>query len=78
MKINTYLRLKYGSHTPTTITAKEARILGIAYPLQSGWLDEHGLREITVKQANQICEVLSGRSEPFAAKGIEVLREAFG
>lgn len=78
MKINTYLRLKYGANTPTTITRAEAKILGIAYPLQPGWLDAHGMEEITVGKANRLCDALSRKSGPFAEKGVAVLREAFG
>lgn len=75
MNINTYLRRKYQVHTPTTMLAFEARILGIPYPLRSGWLDEHGERRITVSQANHIHRLLSRKDGEYAARAREVLIE---
>ncbi|WP_430230528.1 hypothetical protein [Paraburkholderia tropica] len=75
MNINTYLRRKYGVETPTTMTAREARTLGIPYPLRSGWLDEHGARQITISQANRLHQQFVDADGDFAARARVALLE---
>lgn len=47
MNIIEYLEEKYGEEGPRIVTAMEARAFGIKYPLQSGWLEQHGGKEVT-------------------------------
>ena len=68
-----YLKEKYKVDTPTTLLAVEARIFGIPYPLQTGWLKKYGDTQITESMRNKLTEVLSSRSTLKAADGMRVL-----
>ena len=85
MKIRTYLCAKYGTTTPTTITGKEAILFGIPFPIQSGWQQAHGDREIDAQTAAKLVNILKGQaSSPratkaqFAARGLLDLENAYG
>jgi len=59
MKIGEYLRAKYERlNGIVSITRVECKILGIDYPLRSGWFAEHQLREITAEQEAQLSEAM--------------------
>jgi len=54
MNIIEYLEAKYGEEGPRIVTAMEAHAFGIKYPLQSGWLEAHGGKEITPEIAGEL------------------------
>lgn len=61
MNIDAYLALKYGVARATTMTRREARVLGIPYPLQAGWRKIHGQREISEKTAKRLISAMELR-----------------
>lgn len=63
MKIIDYLQAKYKQAYPTTCLLIEAKIFGIPYPLESGWLQKFSRVEITPTQL----EVLKIALEKFVA-----------
>lgn len=63
MNLETYLSLKYGVARPTTITYCEAKVFGIKYPLQRGWLAAYGHLEITADMAEQLKIAMFERGE---------------
>lgn len=54
MNIIEYLEAKYGEEGPRIVTALEARAFSIKYPLQSGWLEKHGGKEVTPEIASTL------------------------
>lgn len=73
MKISEYLNEKYGIDGAATLLAKEARILGIRYPLVHGWREIHGDKKITRESALKLIEVLKNSTSKYSPKGIEIL-----
>ena len=47
MNLLDYLKAKYDTDTPNCILKGEAKIIGVAYPLKSQWLDKFGEIELT-------------------------------
>lgn len=58
MRVIDYLSAKYRIARPTSLLYGEAKIFGIPYPLQSGWLRVHGEIEITPRMADELRAVL--------------------
>lgn len=77
MKIDAYLRTKYGEHVKA-LSAVEAKILGIPYPLKSGWPAKYGKNEITKDQALELCESLSAKNDRYSRRAAEALLREFG
>lgn len=80
MNIKDYLRVKYEQANPTTCLAVEAKILGIEYPLKTGWLLNHGDREISEFELGELekflirsVESCSSKSE-WSARGLKAIR----
>lgn len=73
MLVREYLQQKYSVATPTTMMASEARIFGIPYPLQTGWLAAHGDIEITAPMLTRLAESLRAKKAPMAKEGLRVL-----
>jgi len=83
MRLKDYLSAKYGVHTPTTILYAEARVFGIEFPLESGWLKKYGELEITPDVEYKMKKYLSKmintnhpRSDS-ARVGIKILDDAY-
>ncbi len=76
MRVIDYLQAKYGVNA-TTILHCEAKALGVPYPPPSGWLRTYGAMEITADAAERLRVALERSSKPSAAKGLEVLRNAW-
>jgi hypothetical protein len=77
VKILEYLQHKYRVDTPTTMTKVEAGILGIPYPLRSGWLKKHGSREIPNWALVDLRAALTKRlkkQEQHSSKGAAITR----
>lgn len=73
MKILEYLQKKYLVEAPTTMLKTEARILGIEFPLQPGWREAHGEREIDLVMKSRLLKCASSRNDRFSARAIEAL-----
>lgn len=78
MTIYEYLSEKYGVRVPTTLLGCEARVFGIPYPLRSGWLLEHGHREITPEMVARLKVRLQIKGNGSAPRALEVLRSMQG
>lgn len=77
MKVIDYLQAKYGAGTPTTMLACEAKVFGIPYPLQHGWLRTHGQIEVTPDVAQRLAVALKRSRGSTAQAGLAVLRAAW-
>lgn len=77
MRVIDYLQAKYGNGTPNTMLACEARVFGVPYPLQSGWLQRYGDTEITPDVAKRLEAALQKATNPTALVGLQVLRDAW-
>lgn len=73
MKIREYLEKKYGRDTSLGLLACEAKVFGIHYPLQSGWLADFGDQEITRRQRDVLLAALRKSKSEHAPAGINVL-----
>lgn len=74
MNVFEYIREKYGTPQHISLLYAEAKILGIPYPLQSGWLDRHGATEITKPLAYRLIQALhKKKSKKFSQAGIAAL-----
>lgn len=73
MKIAEYLEQKYRGAGVISITKAEARILGIRYPLRSGWLKVHGRREISDLQQIELEQLLAASKKRYASAGLSAL-----
>lgn len=58
-----YLQVKYGVTTPTTMTLDDAKILGIPYPMRTGWLAHHGAQVIDMQTLVKLFDALGVRVE---------------
>lgn len=76
MNINGYLSLKYDVSKATTITKREAKILGIPFPLRKGWLLLHGPREISESAAAQLAMAMEARAKRTASDNCRSLAMA--
>lgn len=76
MRLRDYLELKYcrqgGRSGSVSITKAEAKVVGVPYPLRSGWLEQFGGMEITEQMRDGLVEVLSAMSGRDAASGLDV------
>jgi hypothetical protein len=72
LTVRDYLTKKYRGW-PTTMLGTEARVFGIPYPLQAGWLERHGDTEITPAMAEALRSRLEQRRGASAANGIAAL-----
>jgi hypothetical protein len=54
MKVINYLQAKYRQRYPTTCKVFEAKIFGIPYPLESGWLTRYGGAEINLSMLSSL------------------------
>lgn len=77
MKLIDYLQAKYGAGKPTTMLATEAKVFGVPYPLQGGWLQRHGDIEVTPDLALRLAEALKRSKGATAQAGLQVLRNAW-
>lgn len=77
MKMIDYLQAKYGAGKPTTMLAVEAKVFGVPYPLQSGWLQRYGQIEVTPDLAKRLAAELKASKGATAAAGVQVLRDAW-
>ncbi|HYE41718.1 MAG TPA: HNH endonuclease [Ramlibacter sp.] len=77
MRVIDYLQAKYGVGSATTLLYCEAKALGIPYPPPSGWLRTYGAMEITADAAERLRVALEKSKKPSAARGLEVLRNAW-
>ena len=80
MKIEAYLQLKYQVRVPTVMTQAEADAFGVPYPLQNGWLEEHGQREMNLRRLRALKRRMARRLErqtthrrEFTEQGIAIL-----
>jgi len=86
MTLTEYLYEKYGVKNCTTLTCQECKVLGIPFPLVSGWMHRYNQRIISAETAEQLIVVLKkrlkkgkedSRGKLYARKGIEVLVNHF-
>lgn len=61
MNVAAYLSMKYGVNRATTITYREAKVLGIPYPLRRGWLSIYGVLEVTAELAEALAKANAAR-----------------
>lgn len=54
-----FLQVKYGQEKPQTMTAEDARILGIPYPLTSGWREQYDNKQVTITMLAELMSALS-------------------
>lgn len=73
MKVKDYLQAKYGMSTPTTMMAVEAKVFGIPYPLESGWLRRYGDAEVCGQTAKKLRCALTSNGSASALNGLRVL-----
>ena len=73
MTITEYLEAKYNRNGFYAITAKEARTLGIKYPLQNGWRIKSGDKKITPEIAKNLIIAIGNKQNEFALRGIQIL-----
>lgn len=73
MQVREYLQSKYKVDAPSTMMACEARIFGIPYPLQTGWMAAYGGIEITPQMISRLAASLSVKKAPMAADGLRVI-----
>lgn len=59
MTVRAYLQKKYNTDKPPAILKSEAKIFGIKYPLQRGWLDRHGDTIITKSMEERMFQSVS-------------------
>lgn len=84
MTIQEYLSLKYQTPRPTVITYREARILGVPWPLQKGWLAKVGKWQIRPTQARELgwanrdrkADTTSARAARYSQRGIDASKHA--
>lgn len=84
MKIFEYMQQKYLTDSPTVLTAGECKAFSIPYPLRSGWIEEHGQREITADMRDVAIFRLERKAtnfgkpstsiSPFHQRGIDILK----
>lgn len=55
MKVIDYLRARHPG--VFAISRREAKVLGIPYPLQKGWVGRYGDQYITDEQAEDLCRL---------------------
>lgn len=77
LKVNDYLKAKYGVGSATTMLHCEAKALGVPYPPPSGWRCSYGDMEITADAAERLRAALAKSNKPSAEKGLRVLRDAW-
>lgn len=73
MTITEYLNTKYGKSGAKGMMAREARIFGMPYPLESGWPVTYGEVEITPVMLAELRRVLSKGNGAASAKGLRAL-----
>ena len=73
MNVREYLAGKYGSPVRFALRKSEARIFGIPYPLQAGWVDAHGSIEITEEMRERLVKSLSASPKAYSASGLVAL-----
>lgn len=76
MRIIDYLEAKYPD-SPISISRDEAKVLGVPFPLKTGWLDRHGPAEILPEIAERLKVILRQSKRASAVRGLEVLRTEF-
>jgi hypothetical protein len=73
MTVGEYLQAKYQRlNGIVSLTRVEAKILGIAYPLKSGWYVENRGRLITESQGRQLQEAMTHKKGKKAKKYAKV------
>lgn len=85
MRVIDYLSAKYRVPRPTTMLHGEAKVFGVPYPLQSGWLKVHGEVEITARMADELRAVLrrqlnatpAGPSAELAERALRAIDDAW-
>ena len=83
MRLQDYLKAKYGVQSATTILYSEARSFGIRYPLEKGWLAKYGPIEITpdiAKKMKGYLQAMIDKEHPrsdSAKLGIKILNDAY-
>lgn len=82
LTVSEYLNQKYAMPNATMLTAKEAKILGIHWPLRRGWLSQFGSMEIHPSAASALIEALEEKEKKqpckFQSRAISILRSAYG
>jgi len=73
MNVRIYLGKKYGGFS--AITAVEARVFGIPYPLKNKWLDKYGDIKVTENMASQLLWYMRCKGPKFD-KAKEILLSA--
>lgn len=61
MTLNEYMKAKYESPLGT-LTRKEAKILGLRYPLQAGWRQRLGNEELPLKTLESLQQAMRERA----------------
>jgi len=62
MRVKDYLDLKYAQVGASSITAAEARTIGMRYPPPKGWLRTFGEIEISKQLADRLIDVLESKT----------------
>lgn len=75
MKIREYLEKKYGRDTSLGLLGCEAKVLGINYPLEKGWLAAVGDYEIPAGKRICLVAALRRSKSQHAAAGIAALED---
>lgn len=76
MNLLEYVKAKYPNGT-LALTKTEAKIIGIAYPLEKGWMNKNRLIQITLQMYRMLRPYLESKNNAYSKRAIVFLDRHF-